>query len=144
MTVQNIVEQQETFEAGIKKWQIAEDETISSCDAILAATDNVLVKTIAEVIKTDSEKHKHVLDVITQALDGTITLTPDELGVMSKLLDKHLELEMGSVALASEQLDRTHNFVVKELLTYLLEDEKKHYLLLKELNDFKKKLYPYA
>ncbi len=144
MTVQNIVEQQETFEAGIKKWQEIEDETISSCDAILGATENVLVKTIAEVIKTDSEKHKHVLEVISQTLEGTITLTPDELGVMSELLDKHLELERGTVALASEQLDRSRNFVVKQLLTYLLEDEKKHYLLLKELNDFKKKLYPYG
>ena len=144
MATQNIVEQQETFEAGIKQWQAIEDATICSCDEILAVTDNILVRTIADVIKADSQKHKEVLDVISQALTGTISLTPDELGEMSELLEKHLDLEMDTVSLASEQLERSRNFVVDHLVSYLLEDEKKHFLLMRQLNDFKKKLYPYA
>lgn len=144
MKTRNMVEQQETFEAGIRKWQDIEDQTIASCDRILSATDNVLVRTITDVIKADSEKHKEVLAVISQALEGTISLTPDELGEMSELLDKHLDLEMDTVALASEQLEMSRNFVVDHLVSYLLEDEKKHFLLMRQLNDFKKKLYPYA
>ncbi len=144
MAVEHIVEQQEVFEEGIAKWQDMEDATIATCDEVIGATDNVLIKTVAGIIKADSEKHKLVLGVISQTLNGMITLTPDELGTMSELLDKHVELEQGCVALGTAQLSLSHNFVVSHLLAYLLEDEKKHCLLLNQLNDFKKHLYPYA
>lgn len=144
MAVENKVEQPETFEAGIRKWQEMEDATIAACDNIIDATDNLLLTTVAGIIKADSQKHKMVLDVISQALNGLITLTPEELGQMSSLLDKHIELEQSSVSMASSQLKLSKNFVVNHLLSYLLEDEKKHVLLLKQLNDYKKHLYPYA
>lgn len=144
MTVENIVEQQETFVAGIHRWQEMEDATIDSCNEILGVTDNILVKTIASIIRADSEQHKAVLEVISQALTGTISLTPEELGNMSELLERHRDLELDTVTLATEQLERSRNFVVNHLVSYLLEDEKKHYLLLSQLNDFKKHLYPYA
>lgn len=144
MSTQNIVEEQETFEAGIDQWQKMEDATIATCDEILAATDNKLVTTIAGIIKSDSTKHKMVLGVVKEALNGTITLTPDELGDLSGLLEKHRDLEKDTVELAAEQLELSRNFVVNHLVSYLLEDERKHYLLLHQLNDFKKKLYPYA
>ena len=140
----NMVQEQETFEAGITQWQKMEDATIATCDEILAATDNKLVTTIAGIIKADSAKHKMVLGVIREALTGTISLTPEELGQLSGLLDKHLELENETVELAAQQLELSRNFVVNHLVSYLLEDERKHCLLLNQLNDFKKKLYPYA
>ena len=140
----NMVQEQETFEAGIIQWQKMEDATIATCDEILDATDNKLVTTIAGIIKADSVKHKMVLGVIEEALTGTISLTPDELGQLSGLLDKHLELENETVELAAQQLELSRNFVVNHLVSYLLEDERKHCLLLNQLNDFKKKLYPYA
>ncbi|MBI5870360.1 MAG: hypothetical protein HZB44_05290 [Actinobacteria bacterium] len=144
MSTRNLVEEQETFEAGIIKWQEMEDLTIATCDEILAATDNKLVTTIAGIIKSDSTKHKMVLGVVQEALNGTITLTPDELGELSGLLEKHRDLEKDTVELAAEQLELSRNFVVNHLVSYLLEDERKHYMLLHQLNDFKKKLYPYA
>lgn len=144
MSTRNMVEEQETFEAGIDKWQKMEDLTIATCDEILEATDNKLVTTIAGIIKSDSTKHKMVLGVVKEALNGTITLTPNELGELSGLLEKHRDLEKETVELAAEQLELSRNFVVNHLVSYLLEDERKHFLLLHQLNDFKKKLYPYA
>lgn len=144
MSKRNLVEEQETFEAGITQWQKMEDLTIDTCDEILEATDNKLVTTIAGIIKSDSVKHKMVLGVVKEALNGTITLTPDELGDLSGLLEKHRDLEKETVELAAEQLELSRNFVVNHLVSYLLEDERKHYMLLHQLNDFKKKLYPYA
>lgn len=144
MSTHNVVEERATFEAGINRWQEMEDLTIATCDEILAATENKLVTTIAGIIKSDSVKHKMVLDVVKEALDGTITLTPDELGELSGLLEKHRDLEKDTVELAAEQLELSRNFVVNHLVSYLLEDERKHYMLLHQLNDFKKKLYPYA
>ncbi|MHB9112629.1 MAG: hypothetical protein ACYC4D_08425 [Thermoleophilia bacterium] len=53
MSARNIVEEQETFEAGISQWLEMEDLTIATCDEILDATDNKLVTTIAGIIKSD-------------------------------------------------------------------------------------------
>jgi len=144
MAVGDMVEQRTTFEQGIHKWQSTEDLTINSCDELISASDNVVVKTLAGIIKADSMKHKEILNMILQALDGTITLTPEELGKISVLLDKHLQIEKDSIALATDEYENSRHFVVRQLLSYLLEDEKKHYKLLSQLNDFKRQLYPYA
>jgi rubrerythrin len=144
MAAENIVEEITAFEQGIDRWQDIEDKTIASCKKILESTDNDLVKTIAEVIMEDSAKHKQALDMITETLNGTVTLRPEDLGELSQLLRDHLHLERDSIKLAQDQLDNSRNFVVRHLLTYLMEDEKKHALLLTQLNDYKRHLYPYA
>ncbi len=143
-TETEIVERREHFEEGIRKWQEMEDLTIASADRIKAATGNVLVQTLADIIRADSTKHKEVLAMISRALDGAIELNPDELGQISELITNHIEIERSSIDLAMEEYENSRHFVVRELLSYLLEDERKHFKLLTQLNDFKRKLYPYA
>ncbi|RJQ45207.1 MAG: hypothetical protein C4534_05270 [Gaiellales bacterium] len=144
MAVSDKVEKQAVFEGDIKKWMELEDVTIAQCDKILSATDNRLVEIIVDSIKSDSEKHKVVLGFIIEALNGTITLEPDELGELSALLDEHLEIEKGSIDMAMREYENSRHFVIRHLLSYLLADEKKHYKLLGQLKDFQRHLYPYA
>jgi hypothetical protein len=144
MAVSDKVEQQATFEEGIIKWMELEDVTIAHCDKITDATDNRLVEIIVDSIRTDSEKHKVLLSFITEALNGTITLEPDELGELSVLLDEHLEIEKSSIDMALREYDNSRHFVIRHLLSYLLADEKKHFKLLSQLKDFQRQLYPYA
>lgn len=144
MTVEDIVEERTTFESGIKEWQGLEDSTIESCENIIHATGNELVKTIAAIVMADSARHKQILGVISDVLEGTVTLTPDELGGLSELLHNHVELERRSIDLAQKQYDISRNFVIRHLLTYLMEDEKKHALMFRQLSDYKRHIYPYA
>ncbi|MFA6001677.1 MAG: hypothetical protein WC828_06130 [Thermoleophilia bacterium] len=144
MAVNDMADKAVEFEKGIAKWQVVEDDTIASCEKIIHGTDNELVKTIAGIILADSARHKHVLGVIMDTMNGTVTLTPEDLGQISELLDTHLDIEKQAIEMAMTQYENSHNFVVRHLLTYLLEDEKKHYKMLSQLNDFKKHLYPYA
>lgn len=144
MAVEDAVEERTKFEEGIKKWQEVEDKTIASSEEIIHGTDNVLVKTIASIIMSDSAKHKQVLDLMSDTLEGTVTLQPEELGELSELLRNHLHIERDSIRLAEKQYDISRNFVIRHLLTYLMEDEKKHAKLMQQLNDFKKRLYPYG
>ena len=144
MAVQNIVEHTADFEAGISRWQEMEDETIAMCEEIMSSTDNAIVKTMVGVISADSAKHKQILSLITQALEGTVTLDPDELGKISGLLDKHMDLEKQSIDMAMREYDNSRHFVVRHLLSYLLQDEQKHMKILNQLNDYKRHLYPYA
>jgi len=144
MAVNDMVESQTHFEKGIEKWKKLEDVTIESCDKIMAGTSNELVKTIAGLIKTDSQKHKEILDMIGNTLNGTITLTPEELGEIAELIESHLELEKNSITLAEEEFAESRHFVIRHLLSYLLMDEQKHYKLMSQLRDFQKRLYPYV
>lgn len=144
MAVSDKVEQQASFEEGIHKWMELEDVTIAHCDKILDATDNRLVEIIVDSIRSDSEKHKVMLSFITEALNGTITLEPDELGELAVLLDEHLEIERGSIDMALREYENSRHFVIRHLLSYLLADEKKHFKLLSQLKDFQRHLYPYA
>ncbi|MCL6472019.1 MAG: hypothetical protein K6T91_04325 [Firmicutes bacterium] len=144
MAIRDMVEKGSDFEEDIKKWKDLEDVTIESCDKIIGSSSNALVKTVAGIIKADSHKHKEILNVIEDALNGTILLSPEELGAISELLDNHLKLEKNSVMLAEKELENSRHFVIRHLLSYLLEDERKHVKLLNQLNDFKRHLYPYA
>jgi rubrerythrin len=144
MAVSDKVEQQADFQEGIDKWMELEDVTIAHCDKILDATDNRLVEIIVDSIRADSEKHKVILSFITEALNVTITLEPDELGELSVLLDEHLEIEKSSIDMALREYDNSRHFVIRHLLSYLLADEKKHFKLLGQLKDFQRQLYPYA
>lgn len=144
MTVSDKVEQQADFVEGISKWMELEDVTIAHCDRIKDATENRLVDIIVESIRADSEKHKVMLGFITEALNGTITLEPDELGALSVLLDEHLEIEKSSIEMAEREYENSRHFVIRHLLSYMLADEKKHYKLLSQLKDYQRHLYPYA
>lgn len=144
MTVSDKVEQQADFVEGISKWMELEDVTIAHCGRIKDATENRLVDIIVESIRADSEKHKVMLGFITEALNGTITLEPDELGALSVLLDEHLEIEKSSIEMAEREYENSRHFVIRHLLSYMLADEKKHYKLLSQLKDYQRHLYPYA
>lgn len=138
------VEQQAAFVDGISKWMELEDVTIAHCERINDATENRLVEIIVDSIRSDSEKHKVMLGFITEALNGTITLEPDELGELSVLLDEHLAIEKSSIEMAEREYENSRHFVIRHLLSYLLADERKHYKLLSQLKDFQRQLYPYA
>jgi hypothetical protein len=53
-------------------------------------------------------------------------------------------MEKGAIDLAERALENCRLFVQRHLLTYLIEDEKKHDRLLGQLSDFKRGIYPYA
>jgi len=139
-----VVERKEYFEEGVERWLRLEDETIASCERIMDATGNELVKLMAGLVKTDSEKHIEILNFIKKTLDGTISLTPEELGDVSQLLDEHIKLEKDSITLGETEYEESRHFVVRHLLSYLLMDETKHFKIFNQLRDFKRKLYPYA
>jgi rubrerythrin len=138
------VERKEYFEEGVEKWLRLEDDTIASCEKIIDASDNAMVKLMAGLVKTDSQKHIEILNFIKEALDGTITLTPDELGNISELLDAHIQIEKDSITLGEAEYEESRHFVVRHLLSYLIMDETKHFKIFNQLRDYKRQLYPYA
>jgi len=60
------------------------------------------------------------------------------------MIEEHDEIEKETIRLAREAMDETTSSLVKYLLEYLLTDEKKHDMLLSEMEKIKKGMYPYG
>ncbi len=127
----------------IKEWQALEDRTIASAGAMLKKAKNPIVKMTMELIKKDSEKHKIIQQMIIDSLTKeAIHLDPDELNIVSDMLNKHMEAEAESLCLADEAWRNSELFTTKYLLSYLIADEAKHHGLMSQLNDLKRAAIP--
>jgi hypothetical protein len=129
----------------LKNWQALETATVAHTTAIIAKTKNPLIQLIMEIIRQDSQMHHRVQQVLLDSMERqAFTLTPDELADIWDMVEKHADMEKQTIDLAEMALKNCRLFVQRHLLTYLIEDEKKHDRLLGQLEDFKRNIYPYA
>ena len=140
-----MAENEEELKATLRRWQQIEDESIVQMSNIIAKTQNPLIQLVMEIIRQDSAMHKRVQKVILDSLEKeAFSLTPEELGDVWELIEKHAAAEKETIELAEKARRNCRLFAQRHLLTYLIEDEQKHDRLLSQLEDFKRKLYPYA
>ena len=132
----------------MRQWQKIENASVASTGQIIEKTDNPIVRLVMELIQRDSQVHYRVQAMIADSLESkAIALSPDEVGEVWDMIEKHIELEKKTVELAQEALKalKGKKMLVQEyLLNYLLIDEKKHNTVLERLEDIKKGMYPYA
>jgi hypothetical protein len=142
-------EAQEQIVENMRKWQKIENASVSSTGRIIEKTENPIVRLVMEIIQRDSQMHYRVQELIADSLTTkAIALTPDEVGDVWGLIEKHIELEKQTVELAKSSLRAIEGkkgmIVQAYLLEYLLQDEEKHDVILEKLNEVKKGMYPYA
>jgi len=142
-------EAQEKILANMKKWMKIENGSIASTSKVIEKTDNPIVRLIMEIIQRDSQMHYRVQEMIADSLETkAITLSPDEVGAVWDLIEKHIKLEKDTITLAKESLGAIEGkkgmTVQGYLLDYLLRDEEKHDAILANLESIKKNMYPYG
>ena len=131
--------------AALNRWQEIESATIAQTTAIMDKTKNPLIRLVMEIIRQDSTMHKRVQQVLLDSLETqAFSLTPEELGDIWEMIERHATMEKETIALAEKAQRNCRLFVQRHLLSYLIEDERKHDRLLTQLEDFKRKIYPYA
>lgn len=129
----------------LRRWQEIEDGSVAACSGIMEKTDNPLIRLVMEIIRQDSVMHKKVQQVMIDSLEKqAISLTPEELGQIWESVERHAEMEKETLVLAEKARENCKLFVLRHLLTYLIEDEQKHDRLLAQLESFKRGIYPYA
>jgi len=132
----------------MRRWQKVENSSVSSTGRIIEKTKNPIVRLVMEIIQRDSQFHYRVQEFIADTLEKkAIVLNPDELADVWDLIEKHIEIEEKTVELAQASLDALKGkkmLVAEYLLNYLMEDEKKHNLVLANLAKIKDGMYPYA
>ncbi len=130
----------------LKRWQRIEDATLSLTSKIIEETENPLIRQVMEIIQYDSHMHYRVQQFIINSLEKEqMNLPVEDLEKVWELIEKHNEAERKSVDLAEACLDDlkgTKNVIQQYLLSYLMDDEKKHDKILDSLNLIKKGMYP--
>jgi hypothetical protein len=133
---------QQQLVANMKKWQKIEDATVAATGMIIEKTDNPVIHLIMEIIQRDSQMHYRIQEWIADSLEfKTVSLNYDELDRVWGLIEKHIELEKKTLAMAKQSLEalKGKKMVIQEyLLNYLAEDEQKHNNLLTHLEGIKK------
>jgi hypothetical protein len=133
---------QQQIVANMKKWQKIEDATVAATGMIIEKTDNPIIHLIMEIIQRDSQMHYRLQEWIADSLEfKTVSLNYDELDRVWALIEKHIELEKKTLAMAKQSLEalKGKKMVIQEyLLNYLAEDEQKHNNLLTNLEGIKK------
>jgi hypothetical protein len=142
-------EAQEKLLANMRSWQRIEDASVASTGRVMEKTENPIVRLLMEIIQNDSRMHHRVQGWIADSLEGkALSLTPEELGEVWGMIEDHINLEKKTLKLAEESLAALKGskgmLVQSYLLGYLLEDEKKHNLLLEQLESIQKGMYPYG
>lgn len=133
------------LKAALTRWQEIETESVKQTSAIIEKTKNPLIRLVMEIIRQDSAMHRRVQQAILDSVEKqAFSLTPEELGDIWEMVEKHIEMEKETIELADKARRNCRLFVQRHLLGYLLEDERKHDHLLEQLEDFKRKIYPYA
>lgn len=129
----------------LREWQGIERQAIDQTADIMEKTSNPFIRVIMEIIRQDSLMHHRVQQVIIDSLTKeAVSLTPEEIGEIWDQVEEHDETEKHVVQIAEELKAKAWTPVHKQLLDYLLTDEKKHDALLEQLGELKKGMYPYG
>ena len=139
---------QDQIISNMRRWQKIENASVASTGQIIEKTDNPLVRLVMEIIQRDSQFHYRVQEFIADSLESkAVSISPEEVGDVWSLIEKHIELEKKTTELAAEALKalKGKKMLVQEyLLHYLLLDEEKHAKVLENMESIKKGMYPYA
>jgi hypothetical protein len=131
----------------LKDWQKVENAAVAQTGKIMERTDNPLINTVMEIIQRDSHMHHRVQQLIIDSTENDVVhINIDDLVKVWDAVEKHIEIEKKTVSLARKSLEAlkgTKYPLHKYLITYLLEDEKKHDKLLDDLKLIKSDMYPY-
>ena len=122
----------------LKNWQKLERKAMDDTAAIIEESDNALVRLIMSIIRHDSLMHHKVQQFLIDSItDADVPVSRDDLANIWDRIEQHDQLEKKTIALAGELRDEAWSPVHKQLLGYLLEDEKKHDRLLEQLREMK-------
>jgi len=122
----------------LQNWQKLEHKAIDDTAAIIEETNNPLVQMTMAIIRHDSLMHHRVQQfLIDSVTEADVPVSREDLESIWEKLEEHDRLEKKTIELATELRDQAWSPVHKHLLTYLLEDEKKHDGLLAQLQEVK-------
>jgi hypothetical protein len=123
----------------LRRWQGLERKAMDDTATIIEETKNPLVRMIMSIIRHDSLMHHRVQQfLIDSVTEQDVPVSREDVANIWDKIEEHDRLEKQTIKLATTLRDEAWSPVHKQLLQYLLEDEKKHDSLLSQLEEVKK------
>lgn len=120
---------------GFFKEQIAlEERIVSVAKASVQNAKNELVRQLIEGIALDSNKHALMLGALIAHLQSkTPFITEDKRDELGKNIRNHITLEAQAIKTYSALIPKTTDAGMKQVLEYILGDERRHHKLLTQI-----------
>jgi hypothetical protein len=142
----SVKEQQEKLVEKMRQWQKLETAAVGQTATIMERSDHPLIQMVAEIIQRDSQNHHRVQQLIIDSYEkASVPVLVDQLVEIWDAIEEHIRIEKRTIEMAQgslRALEGTKSPVQQYLLSYLLEDERKHDKLLADLELIKKQMYP--
>ena len=138
MAKQSGSERVETMVKVLRQWQGIERQSMNDTAEIMEQTTNPLIRIIMEIIRHDSLMHHQVQQFLLDSVTNeNVTVSREDIAEIWDKIEAHDKTERKTIELAELLRKKAWNPVHKQLLGYLLTDEKKHDGLLEGLNEIK-------
>ena len=122
----------------LRTWQNIERQALSDTAEIIQETKSPLVRIIMEIIRNDSLMHHRVQQFLVDSLTTTsVAVSREDIAEIWEKIEAHDKVEKKTIKLAEELKEKAWSPMHKQLLGYLLADEKKHDTLLEQLDELK-------
>jgi len=122
----------------LQEWQAIERQSMSDTAEIMEKTSNPLIRILMEIIRHDSLMHHRVQQFLIDTLTvADVTVTREDVANIWTMIEAHDATERKTIELAEQLKKKAWTPVHKQLLDYLISDEKKHDHLLVQLGEIK-------
>ncbi len=132
-------ERVEKFVNTLRRWQGIERESMNMTAEIMEETTNPFVRMVMEIIRHDSLMHHRVQQFLIDSVTWeNVNVTREDVANIWEKIELHDKMEKQTLKLAEELREEAWSPIHKQMLDYLLNDEKKHDGLLEQLGQIKK------
>jgi len=122
----------------LRTWQNIERQALSDTAEIIQETRSPLVRIIMEIIRNDSLMHHRVQQFLVDSLTTqAVPISREDIAEVWEKIEAHDKVEKRTIELAEQLKENAWSPMHKQLLGYLLVDEKKHDSLLEQLDELK-------
>ena len=122
----------------LQQWQAIERQSMDDTAAVIEEARSPLVRLVMEIIRHDSLMHHRVQQfLIDSVTEADVPVTREDVAAVWEKIEAHDRMEKKTIELAESLREQAWPPVQKQLLDYLLADERKHDLLLANLEEIK-------
>ena len=122
----------------LQRWQGIERQSMSDTAEIMEKTQSPLIRIIMEIIRHDSLMHHRVQQFLIDSVTvKDVTVTREDIADVWDAIEAHDRTERKTIEMAETLINQAWNPVHKQLLDYLVTDERKHDGLLVQLGEIK-------
>ena len=122
----------------LQRWQGIERQSMSDTAEIMEKSGSPLIRIIMEIIRHDSLMHHRVQQFLIDSVTvKDVVVTREDVAEVWDAIEAHDRTERKTIEMAETLINQAWNPVHKQLLDYLVTDERKHDGLLVQLGEIK-------